>query len=231
MVHLTGQTLELSGISDDNTLALDKPEGARVVLSPKGEVGAGRVELTGTFLKPATKRNPGGFDYASYLRRRGVVGQVYIEEVVSFHPASANLKERIRRGVVAGLGERQAALMQAMTLGVRNDLGELRELFATSGLVHILALSGLHVGILVTVLGLVFRPLGLRRYPFLILLVIGFVLLVGPSPSVVRAGAMTCAALAFLWFGAGRIEAWASLGLAALATLLSRVSPVRERAS
>ena len=220
VVHLTGQTLTLSGVSDGTYLTLDDPKGARVVLSPKGEVGAGRVELTGTFLQPATKRNPGGFDYAGYLRRRGVVGQVYIEEVVSSRAAKPSLKERMRRGVVAGLGERQAALMQAMTLGVRDNLGELRELFATSGLAHILALSGLHVGILVTVLGFAFRPLGLRRYPFLILLVIGFVFLVGPSPSIVRAGAMTCAALGFLWYGAGRIEAWASLGLAALLTLL-----------
>jgi predicted membrane metal-binding protein len=37
--------------------------------------------------------------------------------------------------------------MQALTLGLRDDLGPLREAFAASGLAHVLALSGLHVGL------------------------------------------------------------------------------------
>ena len=220
LLPLLGQSLELSGTSDANVLTLDSPEGARVVVAPRGELNAGRVRLRGTVLEPPGKRNPGGFDYAGYLRRRGVSAQLLIDEVISFTPARPSARDRLQRGVTAGLGGDEAALMAAMTLGVRDDLGELRELFAASGLAHILALSGLHVGILVGVLSFVFRPLGLRRYPFLIALVVGFVFLVGPSPSVVRAGAMTCAALGFLGFGAGRIEAWPSLALAALATLL-----------
>ena len=219
VASLVGETLEVSGTSDGRILTLDEPAGARVVLSPQGKVGRGRVTLTGTFLEPAGKQNPGGFDYQGYLRRRGIWGQLLVKEVTHFEPAGLSVKVRVQRGVVAGLGDTNAALMQAMTLGIRDDLGELREVFSSSGLAHILALSGLHVGILVTFLGFALRPLGLLRYPFLIVLVIGYVLLVGPSPSVVRAAAMTCAALLTLWQGAGRIEAWSSLALAALLAL------------
>ena len=219
VTSLVGETLEVSGTSDGRILTLDEPAGARVVLSPQGEVGRGRVTLTGTFLEPAGKRNPGGFDYQGYLRRRGIWGQLLVKEVTEFKPAGLSVKARVQRGVVAGLSDTNGALMQAMTLGIRDDLGELREAFSSSGLAHILALSGLHVGILVTFLGFALRPLGLLRYPFLIVLVVGYVLLVGATPSVVRAAAMTCAALLTLWQGAGRIAAWPSLALAALLAL------------
>ena len=217
---LVGETLTVSGVSDGQMLKLETPVKARVTLSPKGEVRAGRVELMGTFLEAAGKRNPGGFDYKSYLRRRGVAGQFLVDETVSFVPAGVSVKERLRRGVVAGLSAPKAALMEAMVLGVRDSLGDLRDIFSASGLAHVLALSGLHVGILVGVLGFVFRAFGLRRYPFLIVLVVGYVFLVGPSPSVVRAGAMTCAVLGSLWLGAGRIEPWPALALSVLVALL-----------
>ncbi len=217
---LVGEAATVSGVFDGQVLRLETPVKARVTLSPKGAVKAGRVTLTGRFLEPAGKRNPGGFDYHSYLRRRGVDGQFLVDETVSFVPAGVSVKERLRRGVVTGLSPPKAALMEAMVLGIRDDWGDLRDIFSASGLAHVLALSGLHVGILVGVLGFMFRAFGLRRYPFLILLVVGYVVLVGPSPSVVRAGAMTCAVLGSLWLGAGRIEPWPALALSALVALL-----------
>lgn len=217
---LLEQEREFSGVSDGDRLRLDEPAGVRVALAPRGRVPAGRVTLRGTLVAPSGKRNPGGFDYAAYLRGRGVWAQLLVDEVIAHQPARFDLKERLRRGVVAGLGERQAALVQAMTLGVRDDLGELRELFAASGLAHLLALSGLHVGILVAALALLLAPLGVRRYPFLMLLVVGFAALVGPTPSIVRASAMTVAVLGSLWWGGGRLEPWPALALSALVSLL-----------
>jgi competence protein ComEC len=223
---LMAQRLTLTGASDGRYLTVESVggdtsyRGARVVLSPRGSVAPGRVTLRGDLAEAQGKRNPGGFDYRAYLERRGVRGQVYVREVLEFEPAAITLKERLRQGVVAGLGEREAALLQAMTLGVRDDLGELREVFAASGLAHLLALSGLHVGVLMAALGLALSFMGRWRYPLMILFVLFFVLLVGATPSVVRAGAMVSAVLITLWLGSGRIEPWPALGLAALLTLL-----------
>ena len=219
---LMGEEMTFSGVSDGRYLRLEQPEvvrGVSVVLTPADAVSTGHVTLQGTVREAASKRNPGGFDYQSYLLRREVKGQLFVEEVLETAP-KITLKERLRRGVVAGLDERAAALMQAMTLGIRADLGELREVFALSGLAHILALSGLHVGILMGALGWLLRPLGQRRYPLMMLLLIGFVFLVGASPSVLRASLMVGAVLLSLWLGSGRIEAWPALSLAALVTLL-----------
>ncbi len=214
------QIVTLSGISDGRYLTLDTPKGVQVLLSPSGVVDAGRATLTGRLVEPQGKRNPGGFDFRGYLKRRGVEAQLLVREVEGFQPARLSLKERLRQGVTRGLSERQAALMQAMTLGIRDDLGELRDIFSASGLAHILALSGLHVGILVLALGLLLSPLGQKRYPVLIVLIIGFVLLVGVTPSILRAAAMAIAVLVSLWLGSGRIDVWASLALSALIVLL-----------
>ena len=219
LAQLIGQELVVSGWSDGRQLRLDEPRGVEVVLSPAGAVATGPATVRGRLERPRGRRNPGGFDYRGYLRRRGVTAQLFVEEVLASRPTTT-VRERFRRGVVRGLEHRQAALMQAMTLGIRDDLGALRTVFAASGLAHVLALSGLHVGVLMLALGLLLRPLGPRRYPLMLLAVVGFVALVGVSPSVLRAASMVAAALLALWFGAGRIEVWPTLALAGILTLL-----------
>ncbi len=219
-----GQELTVSGTSDGRVLKLTAPYGVQVMISPQGAVGSGFVTLKGNLALAPGKRNPGGFDYGGFLRRRQIWGQFFVDEVLSIQPAKLSLRERLAQSLALGLGEKEAALMQAMTLGIRDDLGDLRDIFAASGLAHILALSGLHVGILVLALGWALRPLGLRRFPILIILVIGFVFLVGFSPSVTRAALMTIAALLSLWLGGGRIAAWPSLALSALILLLLQPS-------
>lgn len=220
MLDFLGQEISVSGVTDGRYLTLDDPKGARLVLSSRSELEAGRVSLRGEFALAAGKRNPGGFDYRGYLRRRNIWGQFFVDEVIASTPVRFNIRDRLARGVTSGLGQDEAALMQAMTLGIRDDLGDLRDIFSASGLAHILALSGLHVGILVIALGIALSPLQLLRYPILILLIVGFVFLVGPTPSVMRASAMAVAALLSLWLGSGRIDPWASLALSAILVLL-----------
>ena len=83
-----------------------------------------------------------------------------------------------------------AALVQALCFGIKDGLeAELTEAFRKSGTSHILALSGMHVGILVLLLQAVLSPV---FAPFTTKAIIGFILflycvLVGPFPSLVRA--------------------------------------------
>ena len=217
--ELLGQEVILSGHSDGTKFT---PDGytASLALSPKASSPVGHVTLRGDLVLASGKRNPGGFDYANYLENKGMYAQFFVDEVISHQAPRFQTKQRLREGVVVGLSPQQAALMEAMTLGIRDDLGDLREIFAASGLAHILALSGLHVGILVSALGVALRPLGRHRYPLLIVLIFAFMFLVGASPSVVRASLMVNAALYSLYRGAGRIQPWPSLALAALISLL-----------
>lgn len=219
LAPLLGQERVWSGVSDGRVLRLDAPADARAALAPAGAVPPGRARLRGRLEPAPSARNPGGFDYAAYLRRRGIGGQLFVSEVLEHAPARGP-RARARAAVGRGLPPEAAALMEAMTLGVRDRLGDLRERFAAAGLAHVLALSGLHVGVLVAALERLLRPLGRRRYGLLLAALGGYLALVGSSPSVLRAALMVAVALLGLWRGVGRLAPGPILALAALATLV-----------
>ncbi|MFA5552880.1 MAG: DNA internalization-related competence protein ComEC/Rec2 [Trueperaceae bacterium] len=224
LLALVGSQVTLTGFSDGSVLNASAPLRARVALvAPSGGwsggvAPTGFMTVEGTLEAPPGRHNPGGFDYAAYLRRRGVGAQLFVQ---SFSLSSRVLpRQRVQRGVAAGLGPAAAALMTAMTLGVRDDLGELRNTFGAAGMAHLLALSGLHVGVLLLAVERLLRPLRRWSVPALALVLVGFVALVGTGPSVLRASTMALAALASRAFGAGRIQPWTALALAVLLGLM-----------
>src|SRR5690606_21059892 len=91
----------------------------------------------------------------------------------------------------------ELAIIQALLLGQRQEISqEIYSNYASAGVIHILAVSGLHVGIILILLNRLFKPLERLRWGRLIklLLLLGllwaFALLAGLSPSVVRAVSM-----------------------------------------
>ncbi len=216
-----GQTLTLTGSSDGRLLIV--PGEGRLVLKGAA-VAPGEATLRGELVPLARRRNPGGFDEAGFWRRRGIRAGLRVETVVARAPPGGLLAARaaLQAGVVAGLEPRAAAVQQAVTLGLRHDLGTLRGLFAAAGMAHLLALSGLHVGVLAAAVGALARPLGPRLGGAAVAsLVAGYVLLVGPGPSVVRAASMVAAVLLARALDVRAPPLTASLAVAALACLLA----------
>jgi competence protein ComEC len=126
---------------------------------------------------------------------------------------------------------RWAPLAQALVLGQRETLGkETTNRIARSGLAHLLAISGLHVGMLAAALfgmGRMARLTTDGARLFTVVLTSGYVLLIGAPPSAVRAGLMVV--LWTLTRVAGRASsAFDVLGLAALILLLARPWSVVE---
>jgi len=187
-------------------------------------VDDGPQRLAGRLVEIPGRRNPGGFDAAAFHARRGVTAALVVTDAEALAPPGGRLRARValRAGVVAGLPPPAAALMQALTLGLRDDLGPLREAFAASGLAHVLALSGLHVGLLAAVLIWAVRGIGRLRSVLVVAVLLAYVGVVGPSPAVVRATVMVAIALLGRAFGVGG-AGWAThLSLAAAASLLAR---------
>ena len=215
-----GQTVMLAGRSDGSRLWV--PGQGSLLL--RGEaIAPGDVTVRGQLLPLAPRRNPGGFDEAGFWRRRDVHAALRVEAVLAQAPPRGLLALRgaLQAGVTNGLGPRAAALQQAVTLGLRFDLGELRSVFAAAGMAHLLALSGLHVGVLAASVAWLGRPLGRHRGGGVVLLVvIGYVLLVGPGPSVVRAASMVAAVVLARALGVRAPPLPAALALAALVCLL-----------
>lgn len=161
------------------------------------------VRFYGT-VKPPTHFTP-EFDYVRYLRHRHVTGTLYTRHWQVADTLSVGWKARAlqaREQLLdyyrqCGVTGDEGAVLSALTLGYKKELGEeVRELYNVSGASHVLALSGLHIGILCTVLtsclGLLLpgRRLFLWRRLLVVPLVWAFVFMVGLPVSAIRAAVM-----------------------------------------
>jgi competence protein ComEC len=169
------------------------------------------------------------FDFAAYLRRRGIAGELLVDEARAtgrrregvMHVLDL-MRERAQDAVAAGLPPAEAALARGMVLGQDEAIAEgVREDFRASGLAHLLAVSGQNVMLLVAlalpmlaVAGLGPRGRGLA----LLGLVALYVPLAGAGPSLQRAGVMGAAGIAAMTLSRPASR-WYALLLAAAATL------------
>lgn len=146
----------------------------------------------------APTRYVGGFDYAQYLRTQQVYGQVMVfENQAELLGNATGLRYdgiRWRLQLMAHfdsffLSESASALGKALLFGDRSGLeDEVLEHFRNTGVMHVLAISGLHIGILYLFLNFIFSaiPKGGRVF-FIVVFLWVFAFLAGFSASVTRA--------------------------------------------
>ena len=178
---------------------------------------AGRVKLPEMF---------DGFDYPAYLARRNIFATMTVQADGLTHLGAcersplrmgAALRQRILSRFDAMLGLEASALAQSLLFGDRSALpDDVEEAFSRTGLMHLLAVSGLHLGIVLAGAWFVLRWLGLRprfAYPLVGLLVLLILWIVGPRISLIRA------ALLFAFLALGSVLA--DLGLILRRSILS----------
>jgi len=167
-------------------------------------------------LKPIqASRNPQDFNYAKYLKNKNVYAQIYEDSYLVTGKNSNSpvaIAYKLRNGIVenlkrSGFKTKHLQLLQALILGQKQHIDEhMYTQFADVGIVHILAVSGLHVGLIFLTLSHLLKPLLVLkqgiwlRALFVVILLWAFAFLVGLSPSVVRAVTMfSCFALSDLY--------------------------------
>lgn len=149
-----------------------------------------------------------GFDYPAYLARRNIFATMFADTVHRVRQPSASLwnsgdqlRQRMLLRFREVLSPKFAAMAQSLMFGDRSALpSDTEDAFARTGLMHLLAVSGLHLGIFLWGAWWVLRRVGLRprlAYPMVGLLVILALVVVGPRVSLVRAGLL----FAFLALG------------------------------
>ena len=186
------------------------------------------VTLRGT-VRPPERIGP--FDYPEHLAAQGIGAVVSPSHFLDVSPGPRNaaasvheLRSRLAASLERHMPEPAASLASAMLFGLRSGVpAVVSDAFRDAGLAHLLAISGMHVGIVLAISMLASRALlGRRRGFYLIaplLLMWAYVLLAGAPPSAVRAGLMASAFL--LALASGRMPAAVNaLGLAALVLLL-----------
>ena len=134
-----------------------------------------RLQLFALFHRPPSPLNPGGFDLAWHRRCDRQLVQLdahFPDSVTVLAPGSlwnwrralAALRDPCHELLWGYLRERQAGLASALLLGAREHVDwERTEPFVTTGTVHLLAISGVHVGILALGFWWTARLLALRR--------------------------------------------------------------------
>ncbi len=151
--------------------------------------------------------NPHQFNYKKYMQNLGVLKQLQIQsgEIYDLQ-TSKTTPQRIaailRDKVTAELNnysfsEEELSIIQALLLGQRQGISaETYQNYAAAGAIHILAVSGLHVGIILLILNQLLQPLNYLKYGkffksvLLLLLLWSFAIMAGLSASVVRAVSM-----------------------------------------
>ena len=183
---------------------------------------AGRAERPGTF---------DGFDYGQYLERQGIVATMWVEyeglSVLGVRPSILRAGDQLRQTLLDSLRKRltsaEFALAQSYVFGDRYALSdETEEAFARTGLMHILAVSGMHLTILLAGVWWVLHAFNVRpavAYLLLAVVVLAAVWIIGPWVSFVRS------ALLFFFVAAGSVLA--DLGL----ILRSSVRPMNALAA
>jgi competence protein ComEC len=197
-IYAKGKWMSLSG----NLLLYFKKENIPAI-------GYGTQLVIHKSLQPVTSSgNPGAFDYAKYCAGQNIYHQLYLQR--SDYAVLPGLKKNrfqtvmlsLRDQVLAILqqyipGEKEAGVAEALLIGYRNHLDkDLVQAYSNTGVVHIIAISGLHLGMIYGLLISVFKPF--RRFkwtrfakPIIILAVLwGFTLLTGAAASILRSAVM-----------------------------------------
>ena len=161
------------------------------------------TRLNGTFYENG---NPETFTYGRYLSRQGISFSGFVDgvdfEVVGrkkhggMKSGLADIRSKVYEIFKKYCTEEQSLqVLSALTLGMRHRLDyQVKEWFVRSGVIHVLAVSGLHVGIVFFILNYIFAiPFPGKNLIRLVLVVGGlffYALLTGGSPSVYRASIM-----------------------------------------
>ncbi len=174
------------------------------------------LELRGSLRPPRSRLHEYAFDPRRYARARGLAGSVIARSdvrVIAHRTGTRTwidaFRQRVERQIFAHASDGAAPILVGMLTGSRREIDAgLRDLFSASGIAHVLAVSGLHLGLfcLFVFRALAWtlrrsarvctstgssRPAALITIPF----VFAYVTFAGAPPSAVRAGVMAVALL------------------------------------
>jgi competence protein ComEC len=193
-----------------------------------------RVYMTGTLFPISGPRNPGEFDSRRWALANGIAGEVMGRSPDHVVPLDAGPRRSLRfvgiyplRRALLGLvdrtiGGQEGEFLKGLLIGERSGItSRVNDDFIRAGVAHVLAVSGSNVAVVAGFFAFLLSMTGLGRPVRSILLaglLVGYMLLSGGQPPVVRATVMAMVALAAVCAGE-RINVLNSLGVSALVIL------------
>lgn len=194
--------IEQLDLKKSNGLALLQLETTALLLPGEKYLTTAKIELI------PSPSNPGAFDFAAYMKKKGVFVQFKSTSdeltFVKYKPTIQGYAHRLRKQLLGhidnlGMRNKSKAVLHALVLGDRSEIdNDLQADYASAGAIHLLAISGLHVGVLMLILQSFFRLIiptysQYNRWVGFFCVTIslwGYAFLTGLSPSVLRAVTM-----------------------------------------
>lgn len=172
------------------------------------EYGIGqRLQFSTKLIRHKEPNNPDQFDYGRYLKNKSILTQVFVaqndlkigailEKDIWYY--SNLLRSKVKNRLEENhFGKDELAVAMALLLGQQQEISsEIIQDYQLSGAVHILSVSGLHVGLLIMFIHFILRPLPRNNFNSFLKLIITitilwfFAFIAGLSPSVVRSVTM-----------------------------------------
>ena len=206
--------------------------------SAKPKLGYGnQLIINKTLVTINNAGNPGGFNYQQYCGFQGIYYQTFLgngnyQTLTATHISLFNNWLITTRLAVLSIlrnnihSANELAVAEALLIGYRDDLDrDLVQAYSNTGVVHIIAISGLHLGMIYGLLILLFKPFKRQRWlvfvkPITIVVVLwGFTFIAGAAPSILRSAVM----FTFIVLGEGlgkRSSIYNTLAASALTILL-----------
>jgi len=187
--------------------------------------------------KITNRQNPFGFDFSKYLLHKNIAYSVYLKKdewhlkplynTGNIRYYALNLRKKtidlFEKNNIEG---NNLAVLSALTLGYKSSLNyETKQEYGKAGAMHVLAVSGLHVGIIFLIVSFLFKwttrfkSLKHLKTIITVLAIWGYALITGLSPSVVRASVMFTFILAGMLLNR-RINIYNSIAASAFFILL-----------
>lgn len=191
------------------------------------------LEISGKLTQGRKAGNPGEFDYFAYLKNKGIGGIIKINKAsdIKFLDNRRNIsdvlfktRKMLDKKISMLCSPQSSALYRGLLLADRSLIKyDLRTNFINSGLVHLLAVSGLHVGYIILIVIVLTGRFNLYIRSIITVIVLAmFALITGMPPSVVRASIM--ASIFVFAFLTGRTTNLIN-SLAAAAILILIINP------
>ncbi|MGL6173611.1 MAG: DNA internalization-related competence protein ComEC/Rec2 [Cellulosilyticaceae bacterium] len=156
-----------------------------------------QIICEGKVVKEPVQMNPSDMDYASYLRGKGIVGRIKVTSIRVIEKQThlvAKWRKGLKERVELIFREKDKGIVAATLLGEKEGIDEeISQLYFDLGIGHLLAISGLHISIILFMSLWVCRKIGIgytERQWVGIMSIWGYAILTGVAVSTVRAAIM-----------------------------------------
>ncbi len=234
VITVEGKVYETS-CSENGRMRVDiKTDNGRVrIMTDAGEdfYTGDTVRATGNVDIPEKPTNPGAFDDYMYMKREGLKFRLYADEIektdepiMGFMYAASRLRKALNDSIDRIYDDNEASLIKAVVTGDKSYISDdTRALYTDGGAIHVLCISGLHVGIVAAIIIFIIGKIFPKDKETCVMLasciLLAYMFFIGMTPSVVRSVIMAVIAMAAVPLGR-KNDGLNSMFIAALVILI-----------